>query len=54
MSCFPLTPATARIATMMTARTITVPRSGWSSTSPMGTLTSPMITVRRQASISPR
>ena len=34
--CFPLTPATASIVTTITARTITVPRSGCSSTSPIG------------------
>ncbi len=39
---------------MITASTITVPRSGWSSTRPMGTLARAMIVVRRHASSSPR
>ncbi len=39
---------------MITTSTMTVPRSGWSSTRPMGTLASAMIVVSRHASISPR
>ena len=39
---------------MITTSTITVPRSGWSSTSPIGTPASSTIIVSRQASSSPR